>query len=554
MPALYDKLLHNIYALVDEDRELPGLLAIMDEFFSSPESDEQYGDHTACITSLLPHVNRANALLEKMSALRLTRKHTDAVLDHIPMGIVLISPVAGIISKNSRAAALLDHIGARHDDGMIQFSQTGQQKSFLDTVKRVAGGKTQGSPLRMGELNLWISHFGDGREVQLAVYLGHHTFCRNIRMDQLMSYFGLTDKEAQLTARLCDGHASLEDAAEELGISIATARSHLKRIFSKTGAERQADLVKMVLINPILTLQQNAPPQCSPSKESNVIRLPSGRILSYAEFGNPNGEPLLFCHALTGGRLMLPVDAAGGVKTRFRLIAPDRAGYGFSSQAQGDPMQQWLEDMRQFLPQLGIRQCCVAGHSAGGAYAMALAVDLPDIVNHLCLISSVAPLRNLDDAAHLLPVNRMVLHLARSNPEAARAFIRLSMLAALREPDSYLKLITNSSPDMNREVADNAALKQHLLDAFRETTRQGIAHLIDELMYISTRWRLNPARIPCPVSIWHGTQDKHSPFPLMLHFQSRVKQLEQTRWIKDSGHYILFHHWSAIEKQLCTKK
>ena len=36
------------------------------------------------------------------------------------------------------------------------------------------------------------------------------------------------------------------EAAETLGVGEATVRTHLQRLFAKTGASRQADLVKLV--------------------------------------------------------------------------------------------------------------------------------------------------------------------------------------------------------------------------------------------------------------------------------------------------------------------
>lgn len=36
---------------------------------------------------------------------------------------------------------------------------------------------------------------------------------------------------------------------------------------------------------------------------TQTMRLPDGRILSYAEYGNPNGTPVLFCHGHPGSRL-----------------------------------------------------------------------------------------------------------------------------------------------------------------------------------------------------------------------------------------------------------
>ncbi|UWU91371.1 helix-turn-helix transcriptional regulator [Bradyrhizobium sp. CB1015] len=58
--------------------------------------------------------------------------------------------------------------------------------------------------------------------------------------------FDLTPAESRLAALLATG-ASLASAAEQLRISRETARNHLKSIFSKTGAHRQPELVKLLL-------------------------------------------------------------------------------------------------------------------------------------------------------------------------------------------------------------------------------------------------------------------------------------------------------------------
>ena len=56
-----------------------------------------------------------------------------------------------------------------------------------------------------------------------------------------MQTYKLTRKEAMLAAKLSEGK-SVEQAAEELAITYETARTHLRRIFSKTGTSRQAEL------------------------------------------------------------------------------------------------------------------------------------------------------------------------------------------------------------------------------------------------------------------------------------------------------------------------
>lgn len=247
---------------------------------------------------------------------------------------------------------------------------------------------------------------------------------------------------------------------------------------------------------------------------------------------------------------MLPDDDRPLKKKRLRLIVPDRAGHGCSSPAVGNCMEQWLEDIQLLLLLLGLERITIIGHSAGGAYAMALAQAHPCTVERLCLVSSVAPLRNITDTRHMQPLNRMIIHLARSNEEAARGFLKLSLQAAMKDDGAYFKLLTNSLPDTDEEVLEDTALRSRLVEAFREGTKQGTAHLIDELMHLSSDWRFNPKQLSCPVSIWHGRKDMHAPFRLMEKFSSRLKSPASTHWLEDAGHYLLFHHWPEIVEEL----
>jgi len=63
--------------------------------------------------------------------------------------------------------------------------------------------------------------------------------------------FGLTASEARLASALSRGD-SMEEAAEAMGVTVSTARTYLKQVFSKTGTGRQADLIRMILTSPAL--------------------------------------------------------------------------------------------------------------------------------------------------------------------------------------------------------------------------------------------------------------------------------------------------------------
>ena len=66
------------------------------------------------------------------------------------------------------------------------------------------------------------------------------------RLAAAQMVFGLSPGQMALATRICSGE-SLTSAAEHLGISINTARTHLKRIYDKTGVNGQTALVRLLL-------------------------------------------------------------------------------------------------------------------------------------------------------------------------------------------------------------------------------------------------------------------------------------------------------------------
>ncbi len=65
-------------------------------------------------------------------------------------------------------------------------------------------------------------------------------------LPRLAETFLLSPAESRLCGHLVRG-LTLADCAVQLGISVETARSHLKRVFEKTGARRQAELMLLLL-------------------------------------------------------------------------------------------------------------------------------------------------------------------------------------------------------------------------------------------------------------------------------------------------------------------
>lgn len=85
-----------------------------------------------------------------------------------------------------------------------------------------------------------------GKEAVAAIYLRGDRTSSADRAEQLVDLFDLTPSEARMAWSMAQG-LSIAEAAEEHGLTIETARNYSKKIYAKTGARGQVDLVRHVL-------------------------------------------------------------------------------------------------------------------------------------------------------------------------------------------------------------------------------------------------------------------------------------------------------------------
>ena len=79
-----------------------------------------------------------------------------------------------------------------------------------------------------------------------VVYLRGDRSSTADRCEQLGDLFSLTPSEARLAWAMAQG-LSIAEAADELGLTVETARNYSKKIYAKTGARGQSDLVRHIL-------------------------------------------------------------------------------------------------------------------------------------------------------------------------------------------------------------------------------------------------------------------------------------------------------------------
>ena len=110
------------------------------------------------------------------------------------------------------------------------------------------------------------------------------------------------------------------------------------------------------------------------------------------------GPVVLLIHGIAGNLRHFTYGVAAQLADRYRVIAVDRPGCGYSTWHSGasQTLQSQADAMAELLKALQIDRAVIAGHSLGGAIALSLAQRHPDRVAALAL---VAPLTMMPDEA-----------------------------------------------------------------------------------------------------------------------------------------------------------
>ena len=117
----------------------------------------------------------------------------------------------------------------------------------------------------------------------------------------------------------------------------------------------------------------------------------NGLHLSYAEYGDKNGYPILIQHGLIASiddynlfDRLLQINA--------RLICIARPGYGQSSPYVMDGFAEWADIVSPLIEELNLAQFDLLGMSSGAPYSYSIGYRFPDKVNNIYIFSGIPAL------------------------------------------------------------------------------------------------------------------------------------------------------------------
>jgi pimeloyl-ACP methyl ester carboxylesterase len=283
--------------------------------------------------------------------------------------------------------------------------------------------------------------------------------------------------------------------------------------------------------------------------DGKQVRLPDGRALGYAEYGDPEGRPVLFFPGAPGSRLLHPPEPPTRTQG-IRLIAVERPGFGLSDFQPGRTLLDWPDDVVAFADELALDRFPVVGISAGGPYAAACAYKIPQRVTAAALISAVGPMDSI--AIEGLPrVRQLGAKVARNAPWLLRPILWL-VSNPHRNPNKFFERMLSGNSEDDRALLMQPEMQSMLMRNYLEATRAGMRGFARESIIVSNDWGFGPEDISIPVCLWHGEEDYNVSLSAVRYMVKAIPRCIAT-FVPGEGHWLILKYWDRILTELLGK-
>jgi len=205
---------------------------------------------------LIPHLHRAVVITKLLDARTMVASMLEAALDTITTPIVLVGKDLAVFYANRAAEALFNvrmpitlenhHLAVHPRAAMVAL---GAAIDGICQDESAIGAKGMGIPSATAQGDLCVLHVLPLKHGRLppassavaAVFVASRTTPPPALVKLVQALFGLTTAESKVFERMASG-STVAQTAIRLAIQPSTVRSHLLRIFEKTGTHRQSDL------------------------------------------------------------------------------------------------------------------------------------------------------------------------------------------------------------------------------------------------------------------------------------------------------------------------
>jgi DNA-binding CsgD family transcriptional regulator len=211
---------------------------------------------------ITPHLQRAVQINLKTAKMEIDQAASMEALNRLNEPVLFVDVNAAVVFANSTADRLFvagGGLGQRH--GILQCkvpSETAALHAMIakcgENALRSSGGflaLSRGAgrlplTLMVAAIPIRGPYWFHDRLPVAIIFATDPERIPKPASSQLQDQFGLTPAQAAFAVEILRGNG-IQAAADRLSISLATARTHLARVFDKTGTQRQSELVRLLM-------------------------------------------------------------------------------------------------------------------------------------------------------------------------------------------------------------------------------------------------------------------------------------------------------------------
>jgi pimeloyl-ACP methyl ester carboxylesterase/DNA-binding CsgD family transcriptional regulator len=506
------------------------------------------------------HLERASVFLDRYEATQ-DRPAPGGILAGIPRSAAFLSDGGPTIAACNSAAGVAFGIAENGPFAALPFEP--EDRDLLQgVVRRVAARKAEKTvTLRIRSVRtgspviLRVTPVEGDAPRPLALVVSTELVWPEGFAATVQDAFGLTTAEVEIVRGVTLG-LPLRDIAQSRRRSLETVRTQVRSVLAKTETHSQAELVRVVLGLMDVALV----PPFSPAADAvsgTLLPLPQrdlrtrdGRRLTWIEFGDPGGTPVLFLH-LDFGLIRWPAAAERAAQARgLRVVVPVRQGYGKTDPLPrgSDHLTGVTQDYAAVLDHLGLAAAVAVPMGADLRFAMNLANLRPDLVCGIVGAACQLPIRTPSQYERMDKWQRFILANARYAPKVLPFLVQAGFSLARRlGKDAFFRQVNGGSP------ADMAAFaRPEIRAAVLEGSEvclsaKGSAHAAFTAECIGSEkdWSAVVRAVRVPVVLFQGDEDPQAPLATIRELAQDFPALE-VRVLPGNGQLLFFSEWPEV--------
>jgi pimeloyl-ACP methyl ester carboxylesterase len=274
-----------------------------------------------------------------------------------------------------------------------------------------------------------------------------------------------------------------------------------------------------------------------------TIMLPDGRILGYAEYGDPLGFPVFYFHGGQESRLSSIFMDSTARKLKIRIISPDRPGIGISTFQDNRQFIDWGNDIAQLADSLGLIKYSVFGLSGGAPHVLACILADSSRIEYASIISGATPYDYKGTLKGMwVPVKLIHWFATMKKDKQLRKFMQNDLDGLVKQPEKRITQFQKYLPKPDKTLmTDHPEYGWEFIEGSKESYRQGIDAVVQEWKLYVSDWQMKLNSIHFPINLWYGSADTMAPIYRGNYYNSELPN-SSLKVIENEGHFSLIRN------------